>query len=297
MGAENLDKINISNSSGTLSIYGYTDYRAYLKDFYEFKKDSARGYSYRSFSKAAGFSSPNFLKLVIDGKRNISNEAIDKFIKGLRLNPQMGKYFRSLVKMNQSKADKEKLEYFEELKGLTPHAKKRQLNVDEFQYLSHWLYPVLRELIELKEFRDDPYWISRKLKGKVNVAEISKALNWLIKSGFIEKQEDGTYTANDNMVLTSDEVKNLAIRNYHRQMLDQAKETLEELDVTEREFGALTFTLPDTALDELKFKLKNFRRDLHTWAMQAAEDSSSSMVVQVNLQMYPHTTITKKDTK
>jgi len=43
----------------TLSVYGYTDYRAYLRNFYDMRKESERGYSYRAFSKAAGFSSPN----------------------------------------------------------------------------------------------------------------------------------------------------------------------------------------------------------------------------------------------
>jgi uncharacterized protein (TIGR02147 family) len=297
MATENNKKLSLHSDPGTLSIYGYTDYRGYLKDFYEFKKDSARGYSYRSFSKTAGFSSPNFLKLVIDGKRNISPEAIDKFIKALRLTPQMGEYFRALVKMNQSKSDDDKAKFYEDLKHLTPHAKRRELNVEEYQYLSSWLYPVLRELIELKSFRDDPYWIARRLKSKVNVSDITKALSWLVKAGFIEKLANGCYTSHDNMVLTSDEVKNLAIRNYHRQMLEQAKEALEELDVSEREFGALTFSLPSSALDELKFKLKNFRRDLHTWAMQTVSDSSGEMVVQVNLQMYPHTANPKKEEK
>jgi uncharacterized protein (TIGR02147 family) len=91
------------------------------------------------------------------------------------------------------------------------------------------------------------------------------------------------------MVLSSDEVRSLAIRNYHRQMLDQAKESLENLPIEEREFGALTFVLPEAALAELKYKLKTFRRDMHTWAMQVAEEQGGDIVVQLNAQMYPHT--------
>ena len=50
-----------------------------------FRKDGKRGYSYRAFSKAAGFSSPNVLKLVIEGKRNIGPEAVENFITALGL--------------------------------------------------------------------------------------------------------------------------------------------------------------------------------------------------------------------
>jgi uncharacterized protein (TIGR02147 family) len=290
MGAEQLNQNKPATTrDATLSIYGYTDYRAYLGDFYEFKKQSSRGYSYRSFSKAAEFASPNYLKLVIDGQRNISPEAIEKFIKALRLSGPMAEYFRALVKMNQAKSDEEKEQWFLELKKLTPHAKKRLLNLEEHQYLSHWLYPVLREMIELDGFNDDPYWIARRIQGKATVQEITAALQFLLVEGFITKDTSGKYAAKDNMVITSDEIKNLAIRNYHRQMLAQAKDTLETLAMEEREFGALTIALPEHAVEELKFRLKTFRQETHQWAMQAAEKAAHDVVMQINFQMYPHT--------
>lgn len=276
-------------SGKTLSIYGYTDYREYLRDFYEFRKDGQHGYSFRSFSKAAGFTSPNILKLVIDGTRNISPEAATKFVKALNLKGQMADYFTTLVRMNQSKSDTDKEYYFGILQKLTPQAKRRELESEGLRYLSHWLHPVIREMVSLGEFRDDPYWIARRVNGKATVNEIGQALQFLLKEGFIERGQDGRFSAKDNMVLTHDEVKSLAIRNYHRAMLDQAKEKLESLPLEEREFGALTFVLPESALSELKYKLKTFRSELHTWAMQVSQEQGGEIVVQVNLQMYPHT--------
>ena len=41
-------------------------------------------FSYRYFSRVAGFSSPNFLKLVAEGQRNLSPKSIAKFAKKLR---------------------------------------------------------------------------------------------------------------------------------------------------------------------------------------------------------------------
>ncbi|MGE0616139.1 MAG: TIGR02147 family protein, partial [Bacteriovoracia bacterium] len=48
---------------GTLpkpNLFEYTDYRKYLEDYYNFKKATDPGFSYRSFAKAAGFTSSNF---------------------------------------------------------------------------------------------------------------------------------------------------------------------------------------------------------------------------------------------
>jgi len=54
-----------------LAVYAYLDYRAFLRDYYAERKAASRAFSYRAFSKRAGVSAPNYLKLVIDGKRSL----------------------------------------------------------------------------------------------------------------------------------------------------------------------------------------------------------------------------------
>ncbi len=78
-------------------IYTYIDYRKFLKDFYHFKKSGIRRFSYRSFSEKAGFSSPNFIKLVIDGRKNLGKESIPKLCKAMEPNKKQTEYFSYLV--------------------------------------------------------------------------------------------------------------------------------------------------------------------------------------------------------
>jgi uncharacterized protein (TIGR02147 family) len=274
-----------------LVVYGYTNYRKYLLDYYEFKKAGPRGFSYRSFSKAAGFSSPNAVKLIIEGNRNLGVESVPKIIKALGLAGPMAEYFKALVAMNQAPNDDEKQVFFNQMQKLIPHSKKRDLNAEGLRYLSHWLYPTIREMVEFSEFRDDPYWIARRLVFQASISEISQALKFLIEEMFIEKSPQG-FKAGDQMVLSSDEVRSLAIRNYHRQMLDLARQSLESLPMEQREFGALTLNLPESALPELKFKLKEIRKNLHEWGLQVAQNhrlqgESHDSVTQINFQMFP----------
>jgi uncharacterized protein (TIGR02147 family) len=271
-----------------LSVYGYTDYRKYLRDYYEFRKDSERGYSYRAFSKSAGFTSPNFLKLVMDGERNISTEALEKFVTALHLQEQMAEYFRALVRMNQSKDDGERERWYDQLNKLIPHSKKRMIDSEGHRYLSHWIYPTIRELVLLPDFQEDPYWIARRLQGNVSPATINQAVCFLLDEGFLKRDENNRLMPTDHMVMSSDEVKSLAIRNYHREMMERAKDALENLPLNEREFGALTFVLPQSAMEELKYRLKSFRDELHNWAVQTARGAEADSVIQLNLQMFPH---------
>lgn len=272
-----------------LSPFGYTNYRHYLRDFYEQQKASTRGYSYRSFSKAAGFSSPNYLKLVIDGERNVSPEAVQKISQVLKLKGTMASYFEVLVKMNQASSDEERLGHFDTLKKLTPAAKRRSLEATGLEYLSSWLHAVLREMTILPDFRDDPYWIARRMYGKATAEEILRSLQFLVSEGYIEKTSSGRYQPKDNVVLSSDEIRSLAIRNYHRQMLELARESLDGQPLDEREFGALTIILAKEHLGELKSRMKAFRQELHTWALAKNLEIPGDQVVQVNSHMYCHT--------
>lgn len=60
----------------------FTDYRAYLRAMIAWSKEHRRGFSYRSFAKKAGFSSPSFLKLVADGQRRLSPESVERVALG-----------------------------------------------------------------------------------------------------------------------------------------------------------------------------------------------------------------------
>lgn len=274
-----------------LTIYGYLDYREYLRDYYRKRKDASHGYSYRSFSRDAGFTAPNVLKLVIDGKRKIGDRSVDKFIRALKLSGNQAEYFRILVKLNHAQDDARRKEYIQVLHRLIPATRRRDLGADALEYLSSWLYPTLREMALHPDFRDDPYWISRRLTGRASVQEISRAFQFLLESGFIRRTDSG-YVAEDAMVLSSDEVKSLAIRSFHRSCLKQAQQMLQDLEMEEREFGSITVLLSSEHLPELKKRLKAFRQQLHQWALELGEQESekeTAEIVQINLQMYPQT--------
>ena len=66
-------------------VFEYLDYRSFLKDMYAYRKRRDPVFSYRYFSGKAGFASPNFLKLVIDGQRNLSHTSMLKIAKGFGL--------------------------------------------------------------------------------------------------------------------------------------------------------------------------------------------------------------------
>src|SRR5262249_15294315 len=95
-----------------ISVYDYADYRLFLKDrFFEMKKNNPL-FSYRAFNRLAGLKNSGFLKLVIDGKKNLGETGIRKLARGFKLSEADTRYFAALVRFNQA-VDQEEREHYE----------------------------------------------------------------------------------------------------------------------------------------------------------------------------------------
>lgn len=279
-------KVNLSAQQPT--VFDYSDYKKYLRDFYLYRKNKSSGYSYRKFSIDGGFKSPNILKLVIDKERNIGNNSIPNFIKALGLSGKQADYFATLVRLRNAKSDFLKDDLVKFLKTLLPQTKRKTLDKPGRTYLNHWLYPVIRELACLKDFSLDPHWIHNLLYEDATIDQIRECLHFLIDRGFIKKNANGRYYASDAIIESTDEIDCLEIRNFHRMILDQAKHSVDSVPLNEREFGAFTISTSRDKIPVLKEKLKNFRHEIYQLLRDDQDKKEMDSVVQVNFQMYPH---------
>ena len=62
----------------------YKDYRLYIQDYYDERKRLG-AFSWREFCKSAGFSSPNFLKLVCLGESRLGTPKIENVANAMGL--------------------------------------------------------------------------------------------------------------------------------------------------------------------------------------------------------------------
>lgn len=74
----------------------YQDYRCYLQNFYDWKKRTS-AFSWRDFSRMAGFASPVFLKQVCEGKANLGKKAAVKVADAFGFVGAEREYFFNMV--------------------------------------------------------------------------------------------------------------------------------------------------------------------------------------------------------
>ena len=125
-------------------VFAYLDYRAFLRDHYESRK--GRGFSFRAFARKANLGSPNYLKLVMDGERNLSGPMAARFARACGLEGDAAAYFEDLVHLGQARTSTERAAAYDRLKGFRRYRSVQKLELDHAEYHSTWYLPAIREL-------------------------------------------------------------------------------------------------------------------------------------------------------
>lgn len=267
-------------------IFEYSDYRLYLKDTYEFLKITTTYFSYRYFSNKAGFKSPNFLKLVIDGDRNLSPTTVEAFNKALGHSPSESRFFKNLVDFCQSKTMAQKAKAGKALIQTREFQKVHQLNPDELKYYTYWYYIPLREIVNLKGFVEDYEWIGRKLSPRLPAHKVKMAIENLLDMGFLNRTSDGQLKPSHGHLKTTPEVQSPFVVQYHRQMMEFAKASIDIFPREKREISGTCISCSPESVEKIKQRVREFRQEI----MQLAEqDLDTSEVYQLNFQLFPLT--------
>ncbi len=268
----------------SLSIYDYLDYRAYLRDYYAAQKSMGEGFSFRVFARRAELRSPNYLKLVMEGKRNLTSDMAYRFAIACDLGLDEASYFVDLVAFNQAKHSHAREALYAKLIRYRGHRRVHKLESERTEYHSKWYFPVIRKLIDRPDFEEDPSWIGRQLVPAVPRAQVSKALKNLEKTGFIKRDENNRLVLATPSEGTSSEAQEVHEALHQRAMIERASEAIDLITPDQRDISSLTLCLGPEGLKRLRGRLQRFRQELLELSEHEPEGET---VAQVNLQLFP----------
>ena len=255
-----------------------------MQDYYDERKRLG-AFSWREFCKSAGFSSPNFLKLVCLGESRLGKPKIENVANAMGLVGFEKDYFRAMVTFCNAKKDSVKKVALLEMQKIALEHRVRVVDGDAFQYYESWKYPVLRELIPMMPGAN-PRDIAEECKEHVSAEEVRDILSFLVKAGFLKKDGDKVYSQTEQNVIGSKEALPLAIRTMHKEMANMAARAVERYAPSERYFTGLTLGVNEEAsrriVDEIDACCKKV-------LSIANEYKDSNQVCRVNFQFFPFT--------
>ena len=266
-------------------LFRYLDHRAFLADWFQWKKNANPRFSYRTFARLADQRSPSLLLSVIQGKRNLTDATAQAFCKAMRLTAEERAFFLALVRLEGSRSDEERNEVWAELSASRRFQAARRVEGASFAYLSRWYIPAIREMAGNPGFRADPGWVAARLCPPIKPSEAADALRILGDLEMLTVAADGSVTVRDGTVVTPHEVLGLAVHNYHQGMLARASESIARFPSDERHLGALTVSIPAARIGELKQAIVAFQERL----LDLCDSMGPPVdrVYQFNMQLFP----------
>ena len=263
-------------------IIEYTDYRKFIQDYYDERKRNS-AFSWHAFAQKAGFSSDVYLKYVCEGKKNLSVGSAGSVANAMGLVGFEYDYFVLMVSYAHAKNDEAKRAAFEERCALANAHKMRVLGSEEFDYFKSWKNSVIRELAPHMPGAK-PLEMARACKQKISAAEVSDALEFLVKAKLLKKDKSGNYHQTDKAIkMASTDAVSVAARELQRQMGEFAIQSL-GLPLSERVMSGYTLGLTDRAYERIKKEMEDFYRRV---VAIATEEDETDRVYRLNLQLFP----------
>ncbi len=264
-----------------LSVQSFNDYRKFLREYYLARKASAPGYTYARFSEEAGLGAPNYLKLVIDEKRNLTVANIHQFALAMNLSRSDHQYFEALVLLNQARGTPDREFYEQRLSPLRAGRPKKTIRSQSPALVSQWFVPAA--LLSLHErptaevrFTD----LSRKLG--VPAAQLESAIEQMKKINLL-KVQDGRFLVDFNHAVYHDpKTSNLLQQKYLQAQVERSMLAARRRSDPYSKLFSHTFTMSRAAFQKYRDEVREFLDRMTA----VSEGDPAEAVAQINIQLF-----------
>lgn len=265
------------------SILEYLDYRKFLRDFYDEKKRKNPHFSYQIWAHAAGFRSKSFFPELISGKKNVAADAVDTIARSIGLDGKSFAYFDALVAFNQARTHEQRARAWVKLTEFNRRSSARLLVRDQHDFYRQWYHHTVRELIVMHDIGDDWKRLASLVVPAITPRQAKASVRLLLRLGLVRKK-GRRFELTDTVVTSGDEVRSIAVTEFHLQNLDVAKKAIMACPSAERDVSCVAAALSPKGYGAVKEEVRRFRERL---VGIVEKDTDQDRVYHVNIQLYP----------
>lgn len=268
----------------SLALAQMRDYREFLRALFAEKQRINARFSFRRFSQLVGFKSPNYLQMILDGRRNLSPATAATMADRLKLSAAEKAYFVALVKLADAENDQERNLAERERLAALKRMVARDIPAAQKEVFGRWFYLLVRELFLLKGASADPSWICARLGGVISEADCANAVELLLRLGFLVATDTGYKPAEPVLDTDDQQMQAALMRDFHAGLLKMWAQNLERLGPREQELGVLNIPIDSRKIPELRRRIRQFQDEIIGFVQDEKEADS---VVQLGTYLIP----------
>lgn len=269
---------------GALGLTQFQDYREFLRALFADKRRLNARFSFRKFSVVVGFKSPNYLQMILDGRRNLTPSTAATIANRLKLSAAEQAYFVALVKRDAAENDHERNLAERERLGALKRIVAKDIPNAQKEVFGKWFYLLVRELFLLKGASADPAWLSARLGGAISETEAANAVELLVRLGFLVVSDSGYKPAEPVLDTNDQQMQAALMREFHSGLLRMWAQNLDRLGPREQELGVLNIPLDSRKIPELRRRIRQFQDEIIGFVQ---DESNADCVVQLGTYLMP----------
>jgi uncharacterized protein (TIGR02147 family) len=276
------------------TIFDYTDYRQYLKDYYEYRKKENKSISHRYFEQRLQVSEGYFSR-ILKGEKNVSDVLLVRFTQILKLSKKEAEYFENMVKFTLAQDGRSRGYYYDKMleRG---RRKISSLTIDQYELFQESLHLLVHALVNMLIIRPDMDLgkVGQMLTPPVPASRIRESLELLSTLGLIGLNEHGNYVVVKRILSTGCNPKDVTLRRFTKKSLVTASDLLDVLPLQERSVAIMTVSISPETYEKILEKLNSVRQEINNLI---AQDRDMDRIYQIGMYVVPLCKKIRKESK
>jgi uncharacterized protein (TIGR02147 family) len=240
----------------------FESYRTLVQTCYEHKHAYRRGFSYRKLASVVGVKSPNYIQLVIQGKRNLSEQTGAAIARAFDFDVTEEEYFLALIRRENAINSSERDEASRTLQRAKAALRSRSITFAQKEILSTWYHSVVREMVQFEDFRPEGTWIANQLRNLITPEQAETSLLLLLEGGFVTRDEQGVYKTNEPTLIVKRNIDPELTRKFHMQNLNTWTHVLPDAGPEESHCTLVNFAIPSDKMQDIFTQIRSFVKEI-----------------------------------
>lgn len=267
-------------------VYDFEEFHELFRASVDWYKANDRRVSLRWLAQRLELKSHTFLMRIASGSKAPTDELLAKIAGVFDWSIDEFVYAKVLVGLKRATTIEEKEFFTQKRLDIRKESANVMLQLDAFELISHWYSLAIFELVHLKEFNSDPAWIAGKLGRSVTEEMVIETIERLVRLGLLKRLDNGLLQRAIDSFTTPHNIPSVALRRFHSQLLDLAKDSLESVPYQKRFLFGHTLPFHSEKLADAQHLIVEFRERFHNLMK---DDQRPDSVYQLGIQFFPLT--------
>ncbi|MEK7394882.1 MAG: TIGR02147 family protein [Fibrobacterota bacterium] len=244
-------------------IYGYTDYRKFLEDWLEARQRLDRKFNRSEMHRRLGLpNTRSYLSDVLAGK-DVSPTFLERFVVVLELTSDEARFFRVLVRFNQSTSPEERELAFDQLVALnrTPRA---VLDPRHYRYYRNWWNGAVRALLSIHDIGDEYRKLSNLVQPAITESQARESMALLAELELVAKNDQGFWKPTTHTLSTGEGARGELVRQLQVQQLGLVQNAALRSGPTGQVVATNTISVSEKGLEMIRKRLERFRSEIRS---------------------------------